>query len=50
MKLFIDTANVEEIRKAIEDPIANILVACYDTVIDEIRVSVHDEKIVVTYN
>ncbi len=35
------------IRKAIEDPIANILVSNYDKVIDEIRVSVHDGKIVV---
>ena len=38
------------IRKAVEDPIANILVSSYDMVINEIRVSVHDEKIVVTYN
>ena len=35
------------IRKAIEDPIANILVSNYDKVIDEIRVSVHEGKIVV---
>ncbi len=35
------------IRKAIEDPIANILVSNYDRTIDEIRVSVHDGKIVV---
>lgn len=35
------------IRKAIEDPIANILVSNYDKVIDEIRVSVHDGKIIV---
>mgnify|MGYP003294152145 CR=1 FL=1 len=35
------------IRKAIEDPIANILVSSYDKIIDEIRVSVHEGKIVV---
>ncbi len=35
------------IRKTIEDPIANILVMNYDKVIDEIRVTVHDGKIVV---
>lgn len=38
------------IRKAIEDPIANILVASYDKTIEEIRVSTHDGKIVVSYN
>ncbi|MBR3766802.1 MAG: ATP-dependent Clp protease ATP-binding subunit [Clostridia bacterium] len=38
------------IRKAIEDPIANILVAGYDKVINEIRVSVHEGKIVVTHS
>ena len=36
------------IRKAIEDPIANILVANYDSIIDEIRVFVHEGKICVT--
>ena len=35
------------IRKSIEDPIANILVANYDKVIEEIRVSVHEGQIVV---
>lgn len=35
------------IRKTIEDPIANILVMNYDKAIDEIRVTVHDGKIVV---
>lgn len=35
------------IRKTIEDPIANILVSNFDKVIDEIRVSVHEGKIVV---
>ena len=38
------------IRKAIEDPIANILVANFDRVIDEIRVSVHEGKIVVSHS
>ncbi|MBE6716424.1 MAG: ATP-dependent Clp protease ATP-binding subunit [Ruminococcaceae bacterium] len=38
------------IRKAIEDPIANILVSCYDKVIDEIRVFVHEGKIVVSHS
>ena len=38
------------IRKAIEDPIANILVAGYDKIINEIRVSVFDGKIVVTHS
>ena len=38
------------IRKAIEDPIANILVAGYDKIINEIRVSAHDGKIVVTHS
>ena len=37
------------IRKAIEDPIANILVAGYDKIIEEIRVSSHEGKIVVTH-
>ncbi len=36
------------IRKAIEDPIANILVANYDSLIDEIKVFVHEGKICVT--
>ena len=38
------------IRKAIEDPIANILVANFDRVIEEIRVSVHEGKIVVSHS
>ena len=38
------------IRKAIEDPIANILVANFDKVIEEIRVSVHEGKIVVSHS
>ncbi len=38
------------IRKAIEDPIANILVANFDRVINEIRVSVHEGKIVVSHS
>jgi len=38
------------IRKAIEDPIANILVSSYDKVIEEIRVSVHAGNIVVTHS
>ncbi len=38
------------IRKAIEDPIANILVAGYDKIISEIRVSTYEGKIVVTHN
>ena len=38
------------IRKAIEDPIANILVANFDRVIDEIRISVHEGKIVVSHS
>jgi ATP-dependent Clp protease ATP-binding subunit ClpA len=38
------------IRKAIEDPIANILVASFDKVIEEIRVSVHEGKIVVSHS
>ncbi len=37
------------IRKAIEDPIANILVSSFDKVIEEIRVSTHEGKIVVTH-
>ncbi len=37
------------IRKAIEDPIANILVAGYDRIIEEITVSVHEGKIVVAH-
>ncbi len=38
------------IRKAIEDPIANILVANFDKIINEIRVSVHEGKIVVSHS
>ncbi len=38
------------IRKAIEDPIANILVANFDRVINEIRVSAHEGKIVVSHS
>ena len=38
------------IRKAIEDPIANILVAGYDKIINEIRVSAHEGKIVVSHS
>ena len=38
------------IRKAIEDPIANILVSSYDKVIEEIRVSAHEGNIVVTHS
>ena len=38
------------IRKAIEDPIANILVANFDRVIEEIRVFVHEGKIVVSHS
>lgn len=37
----------QAIRKSVEDPIANILVGSYDKSLSEIRVSVHEEKIVV---